>query len=498
MREPQQSTIELDVIKVVFGSLFFLLGWLLIVRDHWPCLPPIGRPIGAFFGASLFVITGILPPEKAFQAISLETLALLLGVMLITQMVQELGGFHYLTRLIGGTAETTPTVFLVRVALVGALSAALVTNDTTCLFMTPIVARSCIDRGFNPAPFILALATSTNIGSASTPIGSPQNIIIASVGKVSFLEFLKYIGLASVVGVIINTSLIWFAYRNQLYLDSPHHPPLLAGVEKQSQDATRRKKKETECESVTNEVRGVHTTLRLIDFSAFLRRLSRREKDRLHTTFFHLLPMPTLHVDTDEGQERSRPVGESLLNTEVNRVGSRDTNGHETITLFRAAPTSESSSKHVNHPPRGPEIVEKLLAYSSQLKRRRAVSIDTGTAYLQTIGSHELVYLETDNHDAAQDTITNSHQAVASSSRLGLRLQKVLLILLLPAMVAADQWVGLSWIVCFGAVLLLLFRGKHPDHILENVDAKLLLFFASLFVLVGGFSETGKVLMFFC
>jgi Na+/H+ antiporter NhaD/arsenite permease-like protein len=62
-------------------------------------------------------------------------------------------------------------------------------DDTICLMLTPLV-MSVIRRGKLPLlPYLVALATSANIGSVATLVGNPQNMIIGHFSHISFPEF---------------------------------------------------------------------------------------------------------------------------------------------------------------------------------------------------------------------------------------------------------------------------------------------------------------------
>ena len=59
--------------------------------------------------------------------------------------------------------------------LVAALLSALLANDIVCLAFTPVLCLALLKKGLNPLPFLLGLAAASNIGSAATIIGNPQN-----------------------------------------------------------------------------------------------------------------------------------------------------------------------------------------------------------------------------------------------------------------------------------------------------------------------------------
>jgi Na+/H+ antiporter NhaD/arsenite permease-like protein len=67
--------------------------------------------------------------------------------------------------------------------------------------LTPLVV-AVIRRGKLPLlPYLVALATSANIGSVATLVGNPQNMIIGHFSHISFLEFSRSLLPAAVIGL---------------------------------------------------------------------------------------------------------------------------------------------------------------------------------------------------------------------------------------------------------------------------------------------------------
>jgi len=82
--------------------------------------------------------------------------------------------------------------------------------------LTPLVV-AVIRRGKLPLlPFLIALATSANIGSAATLVGNPQNMIIGHFSHISFPEFSRSLLPAAVVGLAINFFILRFGFRKVL------------------------------------------------------------------------------------------------------------------------------------------------------------------------------------------------------------------------------------------------------------------------------------------
>ncbi|XP_019090790.1 PREDICTED: LOW QUALITY PROTEIN: putative transporter arsB [Camelina sativa] len=198
------------VVKLVLGSLAFAIFWVLAVFPSVPLLP-IGRTAGSLFGAMLMVIFQVITPEQAYAAIDLPILGLLFGTMVVSIYLERADMFKYLGTLLSWKSRG-PKDLLCRVCLVSAVSSALFTNDTSCVVLTEFVLKIARQKNLPPHPFLLALATSANIGSSATPIGNPQNLVIAVQSKIPFGEFLFGVFPDMIVGITVNALLLLGMY----------------------------------------------------------------------------------------------------------------------------------------------------------------------------------------------------------------------------------------------------------------------------------------------
>lgn len=161
------------------------------------------------------VAVGGLTPEQSFAAIDHDTLALLLGMMLLSVYLERSGLFSRLT--VGLLRRFhRPMSLLVALSVGAALLSALLVNDTVCLFATPLVVRICAAARLPFSPFLLALASSANIGSAATLVGNPQNMIIGGMSGLGFLPFMAAALPAVGVALAINVGLLWALFRGRL------------------------------------------------------------------------------------------------------------------------------------------------------------------------------------------------------------------------------------------------------------------------------------------
>lgn len=163
----------------------------------------------ALLGAiAVIALTG-LPVEDAARAVDLPTIVLLFAFMVVSAQMR-LGGFYTeVTRRVGALPLSRAGLLAALIGVAGGLSA-IFSNDVVCLAMTPVVARLCLQRGLNPLPFLIGLACAANIGSAATLIGNPQNMLIGSVLKLHFGDYLRQ-ALAP-VGISLVLLWLWLAF----------------------------------------------------------------------------------------------------------------------------------------------------------------------------------------------------------------------------------------------------------------------------------------------
>jgi Na+/H+ antiporter NhaD/arsenite permease-like protein len=200
--------------KEIVATVIFAITYVLISGRQLKILP-LNRPAAALFGAVLMVSTGVMTPDRAYRAVNYDTLVLLLGMMLISSYLYLAHFFDWAADIVLKFSHTPQRLLLFLTFTSGILSALLV-NDTICLMLTPLVV-AVIRRGKLPLlPFLIALATSANIGSVATLVGNPQNMIIGHFSRIPFSEFARSLAPAALVGLTINFGIVSFGFRKVL------------------------------------------------------------------------------------------------------------------------------------------------------------------------------------------------------------------------------------------------------------------------------------------
>lgn len=169
----------------------------------------------ALSGAVIVLVLGIIPLTEAYQAIDWNTLALLLAMMIFTAHLRLAGFFEWAARpLVRG--GSSPRRLLALILGASAVFSALFINDTVVLVLTPLVCEVTLGAALNPLPFLMALALGSNIGSMVTPIGNPQNILIASSSGLGFGAFTSSLAVPALLSLTSAFGLLCLVYRKSL------------------------------------------------------------------------------------------------------------------------------------------------------------------------------------------------------------------------------------------------------------------------------------------
>jgi Na+/H+ antiporter NhaD/arsenite permease-like protein len=194
---------------ILFALTYLVIGLQRVPRFH------LGRPAGALLGAAAMVACGVLDFADAERLIDLDTLLFLLGMMIVLAYLELSGFFEIVERRLLGLARSPRGLLWIVVLSSGVLSA-LFMNDTVCLMLAPIVVRVTRRLRLPPAPYLIALATASNLGSCATIIGNPQNALIAVRSGVGLLRFGAALGPVAAAGLLVDGLLLAWIYRRQV------------------------------------------------------------------------------------------------------------------------------------------------------------------------------------------------------------------------------------------------------------------------------------------
>jgi Na+/H+ antiporter NhaD/arsenite permease-like protein len=163
--------------RILAAYLIFLGSYFVFALGKFPWMK-IDRPGAAIIGAVLMVAFRIVGPGEALQSIDFSTIVLLFSMMLVVANLR-VGGFF--ERVAEWAIERLhPHHLLPTVVFTTGLLSAFLVNDIVCLVMTPFVVHMTQRLRLPPVPYVVAVATASNIGSVATITGNPQNMLIGS------------------------------------------------------------------------------------------------------------------------------------------------------------------------------------------------------------------------------------------------------------------------------------------------------------------------------
>jgi Na+/H+ antiporter NhaD/arsenite permease-like protein len=198
----------------ILAVVIFLVTYLGVAMGRLPGFR-LDRTAIAFIGGVLMVGCGELTLKQAVAAVDFNTIALLLGMMILAGSLRRAGFFHLVTTVALKRARHPLVLLAAVVAISGILSAVLV-NDTICVVLTPLVLEIVLAAGVAPMPYLIALAAASNIGSVATITGNPQNIIIGSLSGISYARFTATLAPIAVLGLVLVFAVVAVLWRGRL------------------------------------------------------------------------------------------------------------------------------------------------------------------------------------------------------------------------------------------------------------------------------------------
>jgi Na+/H+ antiporter NhaD/arsenite permease-like protein len=197
--------------------IIFVITYIGIIFTRLPKIN-IDRPSAAFFGAVAMVVFGVMTLEEAVKAIDYNTIALLLGMMIVISTLQ-LDGFFSLIAKKTLAWSKTPFRLLVIITFVTGIASAFLVNDAVVLIFTPIIITICRASSINPIPFLIAEILSANIGSAMTITGNPQNMLIGISSEIDYATFFFKLMPISLLGMVMIVWVVKWFYRSHFRSD---------------------------------------------------------------------------------------------------------------------------------------------------------------------------------------------------------------------------------------------------------------------------------------
>jgi Na+/H+ antiporter NhaD/arsenite permease-like protein len=188
----------------------FAITYALIVSER------VHKTTAALAGAVAMIAFKVLDSEQAWEAVDLNVIFLLAGMMIIANTTAKTGVFQWIAIRSAKLARGNPMGVLLLLCTVTALLSAFLDNVTTVVLVAPVTIVVAETIGVRLVPMLIAEAIASNIGGTVTLIGDPPNILIGSFARLSFLDFTTSVGPGAILALGAYLLLLRWTQRRAL------------------------------------------------------------------------------------------------------------------------------------------------------------------------------------------------------------------------------------------------------------------------------------------
>jgi len=203
------ATISIYASLAVFSLTYLAIS---LVRSH--------RVVIAISGATTMIIVGtslsFYSLSSVIHAIDFDAIALLLGMMIVSNLFGKTGLFQYVAIKSAKLARGDLPLLLLYLGGLAFILSMVFDNRTAILLSLPLTVSLTDILGISPLPFVVGGVVLAQIGGMATMIGSPGNIIVGSAAGFSFRSFLTHIAPIAIIAGAVGVGLLLRLFRREL------------------------------------------------------------------------------------------------------------------------------------------------------------------------------------------------------------------------------------------------------------------------------------------
>ncbi|MEL6884998.1 MAG: SLC13 family permease [Pseudomonadota bacterium] len=192
-------TTDQIILFVLFGAVFGMLLWGRFRYD-----------IVAFSALMVAVVLGVVPSKDAFSGFGHPATLVVALVLVVSAGLVRSGAVFLITRTLVDASRSLGSHIALMGAIGGVLSA-FMNNVAALALLMPVDVQTARKAGRSPGLSLMPLSFATILGGMVTLIGTPPNIIIATIRQDSLGEPFRMFDFAPVGGVAAIAGLIFVA-----------------------------------------------------------------------------------------------------------------------------------------------------------------------------------------------------------------------------------------------------------------------------------------------
>ena len=196
-------SIDQIILFALFGAVFGLLLWGRFRYD-----------IVAFSALMVGVVLGVVPTKDAFSGFGHPATLVVALVLVVSAGLVRSGAVLLITRTLVDASRSLGA-HIALMGAVGGILSAFMNNVAALALLMPVDIQTARKAGRGPGLSLMPLSFATILGGMATLIGTPPNIIIASIRQESLgepfrmFDFAPVGGLAAIAGLIFVALIGW-------------------------------------------------------------------------------------------------------------------------------------------------------------------------------------------------------------------------------------------------------------------------------------------------
>ncbi|MBO9399115.1 SLC13 family permease [Shimia sp. R9_2] len=196
-------TTDQIILFALFGGVFVMLLWGRFRYD-----------LVAFTALLLGVVLGVIPTKEAFSGFGHPATLIVALVLIVSAGLVRSGAVFLITRTLVDSARKLGSHIAI-IGAIGALLSAFMNNVAALALLMPVDIQTARKAGRSPAKSLMPLSFATILGGMATLIGTPPNIIIASIREdalgapFKMFDFAPVGGLTAIAGLLFVALIGW-------------------------------------------------------------------------------------------------------------------------------------------------------------------------------------------------------------------------------------------------------------------------------------------------
>lgn len=175
-------------------------------------------------GALTVLITRQISFSQAFNSINFDIIIFLGCMFIVGEAFGRSGYIKHLSFVVFKKAKNINQLLLFIIFSLGLLSPFFI-NDTMVIVSTPLIIYIAKKHNISAKPLLLTMAFAVTTGSVLSPIGNPQNLLIALNSNMEnpFLTFFKYLTIPTLINLFVIFIMIKIFFKEHFKNEPLNH-----------------------------------------------------------------------------------------------------------------------------------------------------------------------------------------------------------------------------------------------------------------------------------